>query len=322
MAGFKYDDPSTPHDVFNPAGGTGTASAPAPTAAAPAAPAGQIQTFAGYTPDYAGLIKSDPGYLAGQFATQAAQATAAAQRKAALQQAIVRYGGGLPANFKDQYGDIDQATLDAAKGNQQSTLANLSTNYAQSEQQFLRQLAARGALQSGDLNYGEDQLQRGYAQQQYDAANAVGDQATGALNSYTGVLNQNARDMAGAVNSAESNVYANPAYRQQSASYADYASAESSQYGYRQQSASYADYASAESSQYGQPLYKDASGALYSADGNVYTPGGGGGGAPAAPAPAADTAYDPNAYYQYNAGTGQLKTSEGRPAGNTGLWMK
>lgn len=298
MAGFKYDDPSTP---YNPSGSTGTASAPTPTATAPAAPAGQIQTFGGYTPDYAGLIKADPGYIAGQSAAQAAQATAAAQRKAALQQAIVRYGGGLPSNFTDQYGDIDQATLDAAKNNQQSTLANLSTNYAQSEQQFLRQLAARGALQSGDLNYGEDQLQRGYAQQQYDAANAVGDQATGALNSYTGVLNQNSRDMAGAVNSAEANVYANPAYRPQSASYADYASSESSQYG--------------------QPLYKDGNGVLYTADGNPYTPGGGGGSAPAAPAPA-DNSYDPNAFYQYNAGTGTLKTNEGRPAGNTGLWMQ
>lgn len=146
LVAFKYDDPSTP---YNPAasGQVGSASAPPPTATPPAAPAAQIQTFAGYTPDYAGLIKSDPAYLAAQTNAQQAQTAAAAQRRAALRTALIRYGGGLPSNFTDQYGDVDQATLDQAGQNQQSTLANLAQNYGQSEQQFLRQLAARLSLQ-------------------------------------------------------------------------------------------------------------------------------------------------------------------------------
>lgn len=88
---------------------------------------------------------------------------------------------------------------------------------------------------------------------------------------------------------------------------------------YRPQPASYADYASAESSQFGQTLYKDASGTLYTADGNPFTPGAAGN--YTAP-PADNSGYDPNSFYQYNANTGLLAAREGRPAANTGLWMQ
>jgi hypothetical protein len=260
-----------------------------------------VQTAAGYTPDYGGLITSDPQYLAAQAAASKAGADASAARRAALRQAVIRYGG-MPAGFTDQYGDLDQGTLDAAKGNQQSTLANLATNYAQSEEQFKRGLAARGALQSGDLNYGEDQLQRGYGQQQYDAANSVGDMATGYTNQYAQVLGQNANNMVGAIGSAESNVFQNPAYKPTQPSYADYDAASSSQHG--------------------QAVYKDASGVLYDGNGGIFTPGG------APPAPPADTSGSPagpatptgpDTYYQYNPTTGQPASQVGRPA--SGMWM-
>src|SRR3954452_22136071 len=109
MALFKYDDPNTPYDPAG-SGQVGTAAAPAVTAPAP--PPGKVQTAAGYTPDYSGLITSDPSYLAAQTNAQSAAATASAQRRAALRQAIIRYGSGLPSGFTDQYGDIDQGTLD------------------------------------------------------------------------------------------------------------------------------------------------------------------------------------------------------------------
>lgn len=295
MALFKYDDPSTPYDP-SASGQVGTATAPAATP--PVAPPGRVQTAAGYTPDYSGLITSDSAYLAAQTNAQQAAAAASAQRRAALRQAVIRYGSGLPSGFTDQYGDIDQATLDQASQNQQSTVANLATNYQQSEQQFLRQLAARGALQSGDLNYGEDQLNRGYAQQRYDAANALGDQANQAVNAYSGVLGQNSRDLAGAVGLAEQNVYSNPAYRPSAALYANYDAANSSKYG--------------------QAIYGDDSGNLYDGNGNPFTPGAGASVAPTAP----DNSYNPNAFYQYDASTGTLKTSDGRPAANSGMWMQ
>ena len=276
--------------------GPGTATVPTPTPAP--APAPTITTSPGFTPDYDALIKSDPAYGAAQSAAQLAQSNASAARRAALRSAVIRYGG-MPAGFTDQYGDLDQGTLDTAQNNSQSVLANLAHDYSQSEEQFKRGLAARGALQSGDLNYGEDQLQRGYAQQQYDAANQVGDQAQQDLSQYSGVLASNAQNMASAVQGAESNVLSNPAYTPSSASYANY------------------DAASA--AQYGQPIYKDPNGVLYDANGNVFTPSAPSGtsGAPApAPAPSAPD----NTYYQYSPTTQQLTSQVGRPA--TGLWMQ
>jgi hypothetical protein len=127
-----------------------------------------------------------------------------------LQAAIIKYGG-LPAGFTDQYGDVGQDTLDQAGQNQFSVLSQLARSYAQSEEQFKRGLAARGALQSGDLNYGEDQLQNAYGQQRYDAANSVGSEVNQALQGYSGVLGANAQNLSGAVQGAEANVYSNPA---------------------------------------------------------------------------------------------------------------
>jgi hypothetical protein len=123
------------------------------------------------------------------------------------------YGGDMPAGFADQFGDIDEATRTAAASNQNSTLARLKTGYGTSREQFMRQLAARGGLQSSELNYGEDQLQRGFEQQQYDAGNQFLNDANGAYGDYLGVVNGNAQSLASAIGSAEGNVYANPAYR-------------------------------------------------------------------------------------------------------------
>lgn len=221
---------------------------PAPAPGPP--PPGSVQTAPGYTPDYKGLIENDPAYLAANANSVQAQAQAAAQRKAALQQALIRYGG-MPQGFTDQYGDIDQATKDAAAQNKNSILAQLANNYQQSSDQFKRGLAARGALQSGDLAYGADQLERGYGQQQYDAANQFGSDAQQAINAYTGTVQGNAQNMSQAVASAEANVYANPAYRPSAPSTANYDASRSSQYG--------------------QPIYVDDSGNVYDQNGNPFT---------------------------------------------------
>ena len=99
--------------------------------------------------------------------------------------------GRLPAGFKDTYGDIDQATLDAAKNNQYSTLAQLQRNYQQSVEAFKRALAARGALQSGDYNHGSDQLATGYSQQPfYHQGNAFAGEVNSDLQNYLNVMNE------------------------------------------------------------------------------------------------------------------------------------
>jgi hypothetical protein len=205
----------------------------------------------GYTPDYTGLISNDPGYQSAQAAAKQAQAMAAAQRKQMLQQAIIRYGG-LPDGFKDQYGDIDQSVLDQARQNQNSVLAQLANNYSKSQDQFRRGLAARGALQSGDLNYGQDQLDQGYSQQRYDAANNLGNDVNGALSQYMGVIQGNANNLSSAIQGAEANVYNNPSYRP---------TPDAS-----------ANYDAANSHAYGQPIYVDSSGNMYDMNGNPFSP--------------------------------------------------
>jgi hypothetical protein len=208
----------------------------------------------GYTPDYTSLLQNDPGYLAAQAAAKLAEQQAAQSRRASIEQAIIRYGGALPSGFKDTYGDVDQATLDAARQNQNSTLAQLKNNYDQSVMNFQRALAARGALQSGDLNYGYDQLTRGEQQQEYDAGNQLLDQLGGYVNNYAGVLSSNASNLAQALMSAESNVYSNPAYRPVAAT-----------------PATTANYDASSSALYGQPIYTGSDGTLYTADGNPFS---------------------------------------------------
>jgi hypothetical protein len=241
-------DPSpTPSPSPTP---TGTSAGTTPYTPPTPGPA-QITTTPGFTPDYTGAIQSDPSYAAAQAGVQKASADAAAQRAAALKAAVIQYGG-LPAGFKDAYGDIDQATLDAAKGNQYSTLASMARNHEQSLEQFRRALAARGALQSGDLSYGQDQIDTGYGQGQYDAANQFGNAASGVLNQYGQVVDQNMQSIASAIAQAQQNAYADPANRPVTAKTAARDAGLSSQYGI--------------------DIYKGDDGTLYTRDGSVYTP--------------------------------------------------
>lgn len=259
---MQYIDPADQATTVTPTGPPGGPSAsPTPTytpsaagpgvAPPPAAGPDSIQTSPGYTPDYTGAIQNDPGYAGATAANQQAQATAAAARRAALQQQVIQYGG-MPDGFKDAYGDIDQATLDAAKGNQYSSLAAMQKNYQSSVDQFRKALAARGALQSGDLNYGQDQLDYGLGQSQYDAGNAFGGAAAGTIGQYTGVLDANQQRLAGAIQGAEANAFNDPANRPTQASTA-------------QRDAG-------KSSAYGQDIYTGADGTLYTRDGSVFTP--------------------------------------------------
>ena len=223
-------------------------------AAPPSAPASgpdTIVTDPGNTVDWTAAIQNQPEYAAAITGNRESEARAAAQRRAALQGQVIQYGG-LPQGFKDAYGDIDQATLDAARSNQYSTLSQLQRNYTQSVEQFRKALAARGALQSGDLNYGQDQLDTGYGQQQYDAGNAFGQGATGAINAYTGVLDQNQRDLVNAISQASQSAYANPANRETPQKTANHDAALSATYGV--------------------DIYKDPDGTLYTRDGTVFNP--------------------------------------------------
>lgn len=250
---MRYFDPN----IADPSGATGASLTPTGTAGAPpvspaAPPPTTVQTMAGFTPDYTKLIQSDPTYVAAQNATTQSQAAAEARRRAAIRSAFVQYGGDLPPGFTDQYGDIDQTTRDAAAGNQQSVFAQLADRYKQGVENFRRGLASRGMLQSSELDYGQDQLNRGQAQQRYDAGNAFLNQVNQGYGDYAGVLGANAQNMVGAIGTAEANVYANDAYRPTAATYADYDPTSSARYG--------------------KAVYTGSDGKLYDANGNPFAP--------------------------------------------------
>jgi hypothetical protein len=258
MSSFDYGD-ADPYGSYSPAS--------SPAAYTPSAgttpPSADITVAPGFTPDYSALLGSDAGLAAAKSAADANQQAADAARRAAVRSAYVQYGGSLPSGWSDKYGDIDQATQDAAAGNQFSTISNLQHNYSQSVEQFRKALAARGALQSGELNYGQDQLDRGLGQGRYDAANAFTNSLGGAYSQYAGVLGQNARDLASAVGGAQSNVFNNPANRPVAPTVAHYDTSLSAKYG--------------------RPVYTDEWGTVYDQSGNVLVAGT----PPPAPAPVA-----------------------------------
>lgn len=290
--GNLYKPPKAQFGGSASAAPVGTVGTPAP-APAPPPPAGNVQTAPAYTPDWSNLITHDSAYLAAQASADQAKANAAAQRKQALQQAIVQYGG-LPSGFTDQYGDVDQSTLDSAGANQYSVLAGLAKSYTDNQQQFERGLAARGALQSSDLDYGLGQIDNSYGQQRYDAANAVGSQVNSALGAYTGVLSGNAQNLSSALQGAEANVYSNP--------------------GYTPQAAQTANYDAGNSATYGQPVYADANGNLFDQNGNPFSPSGAS--PSAAPGAAAAPSSGGDVYFNPSSGATQLYA----PARGIGAW--
>jgi hypothetical protein len=229
----------------------------------------------GYTPDYTSLIQNDPAYIAAVAANKASASAGEATRRAALRRAYIMYGGDLPSGFKDRFGDLNRATLDAAGVNENSVIANLARSFQQNTEQFHRSLSARGALQSGDLNYGADQLQRGNEQQRYDAGNQFLDQANQYYGQYQDVLNQNADRLVGAIQAAEGNVYNNPAYRP---SYSDpgttpvdgSSAATPTSNVVWPGSQGYATYHAGASAMAGQPVYQDGQGNLYDQRGNPF----------------------------------------------------
>lgn len=154
--------------------------------------------------DLYALIYGDPGYQTAKAGADLSLSNAAAQRRAALRQLVLNYGG--MGGLQDPYGDVDQATLDAASNNPYSQLKQLSRNYDQSVEAFKRQLAARGALQSGDLGYGIGQLDYGRGQSEYDLGQQMLSGAQGAVNTYKGTESGYYNTLAQAIRDAAASV--------------------------------------------------------------------------------------------------------------------
>jgi hypothetical protein len=216
----------------------------------PAAPPPNVGLTPGYTPNFKQLIESDPAYTSWANDAQKSIADAAAQRRAALQALAINYGS-LPSGFSDNYGDIDQNTLDLASKNRFSEAGKLQRSYDQGVEALKKALAARGALQSGDLGYGLDQAN--YQGPRPSTTSAVSSVTPRRATSTRepGARRRGERDQ-----QAEQSVYANPDNRptQGSEAHLDH------------------DW----QSKYGVPVYVGSDGSLYTLDGNnnptPYTP--------------------------------------------------
>ena len=168
-------------------------------------------TSAGTGTPYEARIQSDPNYLAWQTNSVKNLSDAATARQAAIRALVEQYGG-LPSGFTDKYGDLTSADLSLASQNPYSTEADLKRAYGQNVEAMRKALAARGALHSGDLGYGQGQLDTQYGQQQYDAAQQFAQQLQAAIGAYTDSQAQDRTAQEAAIAQAYQDIISNPAY--------------------------------------------------------------------------------------------------------------
>lgn len=158
---------------------------------------------------------NSPWYQQALAASQAAEAADAAFRKQAIQQMLIQFGI-VPANFNDQYGDIDQTTRDLAAANTNSGIsaaARLQQALKDANTKASRELAARGLRRSGEKGYQLRRNQLGYDQSYSDAVQKL---LGGAASAYQGFAqNQYGRQMslAQALQSAINNMSTFGGYR-------------------------------------------------------------------------------------------------------------
>lgn len=185
---------------------TGAAVSPVPT------PGGQLVLQQGYMPDYASLISNSPILQMANAQSEADLKQAAANRTELLRQLAIRYGG-LPSGFGgDKYHDINDETLQLASQNEQSDIARINRQYDDNIAAARHALAARGALDSGELQYSLDRSNMAKESSVYDAGNAFADAARSAINSYLGAEQSVAQAKMQAMIAAAQSIYANPAY--------------------------------------------------------------------------------------------------------------
>ena len=158
------------------------------------------------TPAYDALIKSDPEYAAWIASRQQREADLATNRAAAIRQLILQYGG-LPAGFKDRFGDLRPEDLQAAAGNEYSIEHMLAKKKADAINAMQASLSARGALQSGELAGRQGQIDYESGQEQYKAGQDFLSALAQALGGYTSGVGDVESELPGIVSSVMGRLY-------------------------------------------------------------------------------------------------------------------
>jgi len=191
-------DPGNWREVIAAALGKTPPANPTPTPGHPVAP-----------PGYESLLYGIPGFAAGIGSVTANEATAARQRADAIKAALVQFGV-VPAGWTSGYGDVDQATIDAANQNPFSTIKGLLDTQHRSQADLEARLADRGTLSSGALTGGTDMGQRNYDKSVYGETNALLKALGGYETGYATRLNDLELQRAGLIGDAAQKAATNP----------------------------------------------------------------------------------------------------------------
>jgi hypothetical protein len=138
----------------------------------------------GSTPDYKGLIGTDPGLLQLQGDLAAGGIADAAARDAAYQRGIIQFGE-VPTGISGMnLGNAAQlAQQNTAAG--LSTVARLSTQHQDAVRTITNALAGRGLIRSGETGYQQGREDTRYTQTQYDARQKLLDYFSQVQGSFT-----------------------------------------------------------------------------------------------------------------------------------------
>lgn len=153
-----------------------------------------VQSFVPPT-DYQGEIADAPEYGAGLQARTGAQDAAAQAARLAYQQAIIGSGiipdqSGLPPGLQGFQNVLDQSTIDAARGNQFSTQAQLTQARDQAQAALPYQLAGRGVARSGAATQRTNAIGKQYELGSSQALASLLDSLRGTSGAYGEALSQ------------------------------------------------------------------------------------------------------------------------------------
>ena len=156
------------------------------------------------------ILQSDPAYAQAQTDATQAQGDAASTRQAAIDQAVLQFGGVTPG-FKDAYGDVSQAQIAAAQANPYSDMAQNARAFALTKAQQEQSGGAYGGF-SGDTptELSNQDYQHGLDLNTLDQN--FGSTVGNAVGAFTGQLGTNRTNMTNATFAAEKDQSTNPAW--------------------------------------------------------------------------------------------------------------
>ena len=181
--------------------------------------------LASYQPDYQSILNEDPAFTALKGSLSAQGIASAAQRRQATNQALVQFGavpdfasqasklGLSPDALAMLRADIDPATSALASGNQFSTEHELQRQEDQAMLALRNNLAARGALSSGENAYQSGNQEHAYEGAQQDALMKLLGAITGYQQNYVTNQQSSQQQLVQGIQQAEQNAASLPQYQ-------------------------------------------------------------------------------------------------------------